>query len=152
MSAAIWGSQHPSLLRVVSTTSPPCGGAPPSPDLKAVPGSSGWWYVVSTDRQKSGIWNGRGDRKGQVLSWCPEVLARLAALNTNGTCQGQHYVVRVNQQLALLSDRDLPEGKGWEQFTTIDVWESLALKDLLAEIVHAQAQRLPRIVFREGDQ
>ncbi|MDX3763961.1 hypothetical protein [Streptomyces sp. AK02-04a] len=58
----------------------------------------------------------------------------------------------MNQQLALLSDRDLPEGKGWEQFTTIDVWESLALKDLLAEIVHAQAQRLPRIVFREGDQ
>ncbi|MEU2717708.1 hypothetical protein [Streptomyces sp. NPDC007205] len=58
----------------------------------------------------------------------------------------------MNQQLALLSDRDLPEGKGWEQFTTIDLWESLAFKDLLTEIVQAQAQQLPRIVFWEGDQ
>lgn len=148
MSAATWWSRHPSLLRVVSTASPPNDGAPLG--LTAVPGSSGWWYAVSTERQEGGIWNGHEGHPGQVLSWCPEVLARLAALNAEGTCQQQHYVVRVNQQLALLSEGDLPEGKGWEQFTTIDLWESLAFKDLLAEIVHAQAQQLPRIVFSEG--
>ncbi|RMB80583.1 hypothetical protein [Streptomyces shenzhenensis] len=87
----------------------------------------------------------------QVLTWCPEVLARLAALDADGTCHRQHFVVRVNQQLALLCDRDLPDGKGWEQFTAIDIWESLALKDLLADIVHDQARQLPRIVVREED-
>ncbi|MDN3026001.1 hypothetical protein [Streptomyces sp. S.PB5] len=84
-----------------------------------------------------------------MLSWCPEVLARLAALNADGTCQRHDYVVRVNRQLALLCDKDLPDGKGWEQFTTIDLWQTLTLKDLLAEIVHDQARQLPRIVFRE---
>ncbi|MEU6610956.1 hypothetical protein ABZ922_38995 [Streptomyces shenzhenensis] len=87
----------------------------------------------------------------QVLTWCPEVLARLAALDADGACHRQHFVIRVNQQLALLCDRDLPDGKGWEQFTAIDIWESLALKDLLADIVHDQARQLPRIVIGEED-
>lgn len=151
MSAATRGSRHPSLLRVLSTASPPDDNTTP-PGLMAVPGTYGWWYALSTDCQDGGIWNGREDQAGQVLAWCPEVLARLAELSADGVCHEQHYVVRVNQQLALLSDRDLPEGKGWEQFTAIDLWESLAFKDLLAEIVHVQAQQLPRIVFREGGQ
>lgn len=87
----------------------------------------------------------------QVLAWCPEVLARLTALDAEGTCHRHHYVVRVNRQLALLCDRDIPEGKGWEQFTGIDIWESLALKDVLADIVQQQARQLPQVVFGEED-
>ncbi|MFD8396051.1 hypothetical protein ACFV2N_44375 [Streptomyces sp. NPDC059680] len=136
---------------MVSTASPPGDDGSP-PGLTALPGSHGWWYVVSTEHQNGGVWNGYGHQPGQVLSWCPEVLARLAALNADGTCDEQHYVVRVNQQLALLSDSGLPEGRGWEQFTAIDLWETFSFKNLLARVVQAQAERLPRIVFWKGEQ
>ncbi|MDX3762772.1 hypothetical protein [Streptomyces sp. AK02-04a] len=70
-------------------------------------------------------------------------------MDARGICRRQYYVVRVNRQLALLGDSDLPDGKGWEQFTTIDLWQTLTLKSLLANIVQDQAQQLPRAVFRE---
>ncbi|WP_369228712.1 hypothetical protein AB5J52_49875 (plasmid) [Streptomyces sp. R39] len=88
----------------------------------------------------------------EVLPWCPEVLARLAALNAEGSYHRHVFVVRVKRRLALLCDGDLADGKGWEQFTTIDLWKSLALRTQLADIVRDQARQLPRIVFREENQ
>jgi len=70
-------------------------------------------------------------------------------LNASGICQDQYYVVRIEAQLALVYQRDLPHGKDWGQFTRIDLWQALSLKDVLAEIVYDQAQRLPQIACRE---
>ncbi|MFD8396204.1 hypothetical protein ACFV2N_45215 [Streptomyces sp. NPDC059680] len=72
-------------------------------------------------------------------------------MDSAGLCRKQYYVVRVNHQLALLSDSDLSDGKGWQQFTTIDLWQALTLKCLLSNVVQDQAQQLPQVVFRGDD-
>ncbi|MEY9997983.1 hypothetical protein ABIE67_010102 [Streptomyces sp. V4I8] len=149
MSAAIRGNRRVSLNLVPAEC--PSGGDSP-PDLTAVPGSSGWWYAIPAGGLGGGVWNWLRDHKSPVLSWCPEVLARLTMLDAYGICQKQYYVVRVQTQLALIHDQDLPQGTGWGQFTHVDLWEALSYKDLLAEIVRDQAKRLPQIVCREGSQ
>lgn len=149
MSAAIRGHQRVSLNLVPAEC--PRGGESP-PHLTAVPGSSGWWYAIPAGSRGGGVWHRFQDRESRVLTWCPEVLARLTMLDAKGICREQYYVVRIDAQLALVYDRDLPQGKGWGQFTQVDLWQALALKDLLADIVYDQAQRLPQIVCREEAQ
>ncbi|MEV7003686.1 hypothetical protein AB0N62_39385 [Streptomyces sp. NPDC093982] len=149
MSAAIRGKQRASL-NLVPAECPRGGGTPPV--LTVVPGSPGWWYAVPADDQGGCVWNRIGDQKSRILSWCPEVLAKLAMLDAKSICQQQYYVVRVDEQLALIHDGDLRQGKGWEQFRHIDLWQALSLKELLADIIYDQAQRLPQIVCREESQ
>ncbi len=151
MCAAFQGAQHPirNLTRLVST---PEGERCPSaltPSLTAVPGCHGWWYAVPAVRRSGGVWNGCGVQKSRALPWCPEVIARAAEVDAVGICVRHYYVVRVDRQVGLLCDGDLSEGRSWEQFTTVDLWQTLALKKLLARIVRDQAQRLPRVVFPE---
>lgn len=151
MSSVIRENGRQSLIHVLPPPPSTVSGRFSAPDLTALPGSHSWWYVVPAKRRTGGLWNRSGGQVDKVLPWCPEVLARIVALDADGVCCQQYYTVRVGQQLGLLCDSDLFEGKGWEQFAGVDLWQALELKDVLAEVVQAQARQLPRIVFRQEE-
>lgn len=114
---------------------------------------AGWWYRIATPQESGGVW--LEQPKGQfkcLLPWCPEVLATLVARDSNGCPSTHFYTVRVQGQLATLADTRLTEGKGWEQFSAVDLWDCLSLGKVLASIVREQAQALSGIDFREDVQ
>ncbi|MFE9934389.1 hypothetical protein [Streptomyces sp. NPDC005533] len=86
----------------------------------------------------------------QVLNWCPEVLAHLTLLNRHGRVPRTYYTLRIDHHLATVAEDDLQQGKGWELFPTIDLWECLALQDKLWRIVERQALDVPRIACGEA--
>lgn len=110
-------------------------------------GMHGWWWRVAAGGEPGGIWRTSLSSLEQVLPWCPEVLAWLAALDSRGRPCTEYFTVRVHDHVATLSNSRLLEGQGWEQFPKIDLWPCLALKEQLSSIVHGQARNLPRIDF-----
>ncbi|MEV0322631.1 hypothetical protein ACIBKX_33255 [Streptomyces sp. NPDC050658] len=73
----------------------------------------------------------------------------MAALDGESQLREQYFTVRLRGHVATLSAADLTQGKGWEQFPAIDLWECLPLSRVLASVVQCQAVGLNPVCFRE---
>lgn len=117
--------------------------------LSKVRATAGWWYRLEGGENSGGIWRTSYGRLNRVLPWCPEVLSQLTALDDDSQLCEQYFTVRLRGRVATLSAADLTQGKGWEQFPAIDLWECLPLSRVLASVVHCQASGLNPVCFRE---
>lgn len=132
-------------LSVVSLT--PELEQPPTIGLKPLPGMSGWWWQNPTHKEPGGIWRSSPRSLEQALPWCPEVLSRLTAIDINRTPHMDYFTIRVHNHIATLSQTSMRQGHGWQLFPTIDLRPCIALTEQLINVIHAQAEHLPRIDF-----
>ncbi|MWA07881.1 hypothetical protein [Streptomyces sp. BA2] len=73
----------------------------------------------------------------------------MTALDGDSQLCEQYFTVRLRGRVATLSAAELTQGKGWEQFPAIDLWECLPLSRVLASVVYSQAVGLNPVCFRE---
>lgn len=150
MARAIREYQHARFQNILAPSEPsrPEWRAPVG--LVEVSQSPGWWFRTPVHGVQGGVWSTSRQRLTQVLSWCPEVLSHLTLLNHDGRASRVYYTLRVHHHVATLPESDLHQGKGWELFPTIDLWECLAVQDQLRQIVECQALHAPRIACGEA--
>ncbi|MGW6674322.1 hypothetical protein ACWGBU_39955 [Streptomyces vinaceus] len=92
-------------LSVVSPT--PELEQPPTIGLKPLPGMSGWWWQTPNHKEPGGIWRSAPHSLEQELPWCPEVLSRLTALDTNRTPRMDYFTIRIHSHIATLSQTEI---------------------------------------------
>lgn len=147
MARAIREHQRASFWNICSVTLPstPEGSIPL--EVTEIPQSPRWWFRPAQSGRPGGMWASGPSGLHQVLTWCPEVITHLVAHDSAGANTSNYYTLRVNGHLATLSDHHLSQGKGWEHFPGIDLWECFTACDPLHRVVRQQARSAPRVTF-----
>ncbi|MFE6848772.1 hypothetical protein [Streptomyces sp. NPDC057686] len=55
----------------------------------------------------------------------------------------------MGRRLATFQEVDLVQGKGWEEFPGVDLWQCFAAREQLRRIVQSQALCAPQVFFGE---
>jgi hypothetical protein len=125
-------------------------GGEPDPPNGALPvdGSPGWAYVPPTGDYPGAILQltGTGKRRGwtHVVSWAPEVTARLVTAADDGQATGRHYEVCVGDDTAIVSNADLRTGEAWDRYPDATGLGAKRVREVAHNLITTRAKGLPR--------